>query len=200
MIKLLLLLGATLASAQEFSNTTYCKNQPDNVLLPVPGDCGSYYSCYKGQDWKLSCGEFYFDRRTQVCNYLEYVPDCYVDCVPATGVHNQPSPSSCREYFVCLDSQPILQDCGEGYLYDKAENACNAAELVTDCEAGPPPGFNPCQGKEDGYRAAGTACNKFFWCLNGEVLSEDVCSPGLEFSETIQQCVPADESTCVAAA
>lgn len=102
-----------------------------------------------------------------------------------------------------MQGQPMIEDCGDGYLFDKTLNGCNFAADVPDCGAGSgptttvDPDHNVCEGAAQGEMVAHqTDCDKYYWCLDEQIVGDaQQCSEGMAFDHAAQGC--REDDTCI---
>ncbi|XP_055857124.1 probable chitinase 10 [Episyrphus balteatus] len=132
------------------SATAPCIDQPNDILLPVIGDCSQFYGCKNGNTILRNCMEgLFFDSITKNCTEpsksdciqehsiaikSEVVPTeipeipNYICLGKAIG-SLVPSRTNCSEYYSCISSSPIVQTCGIGMHFDSYSQICISSEL-----------------------------------------------------------------------
>lgn len=111
----------------------------------------NYYQCIDGNAFLLSCPlDQHFDELRQTCDSVENV-NCELTPTPPTttirpllpsceNVENFQfirSPSSCNEYFQCIDEIPFLLTCPRGLYFNERIQTCDQPANV-DCVTGTP--------------------------------------------------------------
>lgn len=119
----------------------------DNIFLPHPGSCSSYFACENGCACLRLCSNgFFWSNRLQRCvpSYQSECenpiplpcPDCVWDdrCPLDSDPNNPillPLPDRCDGFFKCHQGKACVVECPDGMNFNQITGQCEIGECVT---------------------------------------------------------------------
>ncbi|XP_037938453.1 peritrophin-44 [Teleopsis dalmanni] len=101
-------------------------------------------------------------------------------------------PGSCTQYITCNNNYAQTHTCTGDTLFDRSKLQCVASSTLssdTYCS-------NRCVGKSGTWIPDLTSCRGFLYC-SGDVPIKGQCPEGYHFSESSQQCIFDEDSSCL---
>ncbi|XP_033113936.1 fibrillin-2-like, partial [Anneissia japonica] len=178
--------------------TGFCANLADGNYVN-PTNCSQFISCVGGIPIVQSCpAGLGFNSTGNRCD--AGIPGCAgVGSGFCFGREdgNYANPMDCNSYYACSGGVTIDVSCPEGLAFNQQDNECQQPGDVPGC-AGTGPGGSPtCVGREDGFYADQTNCNRFYRCVGGVITSFNNCNPGLYFDAVSFSCnLPENVPNC----
>lgn len=98
-----------------------------------------FLNCVDGRGYLFECPEgLAFSSETYHCDWPDVVPDCDAASYLGFKCPEDPKveglgfgeyrfyqkPGDCQRYFLCVNGNPRLHNCGEGNYFDRSLNAC----------------------------------------------------------------------------
>lgn len=125
--------------------TEECPHQYGYFKIGDRQHCGQFMNCVDGRGYVFDCPEgLAFNPETYRCDWPDQVPECDAEAFlgfRCPEVKSSPffggeiklyrSNSDCHHYFICVNGNPRLQNCGKGNAFNELIDACDAAENVT---------------------------------------------------------------------
>ncbi|XP_055856406.1 protein obstructor-E-like isoform X1 [Episyrphus balteatus] len=131
---------------QNAQPTDDCPHQFGYYRIGDKSNCGTFKNCASGVAHVLECPEgLAWNAETYQCDWPDLVADCDAEAYlgfkcPQIAKSNllgdeeyrfYISPSDCSKYFICINGQPRINSCGEGYGFNPEINACDGLENIT---------------------------------------------------------------------
>ncbi|XP_058458067.1 probable chitinase 10 [Malaya genurostris] len=120
----------------DYGDPAYCVNCPSEGVarFPIPYSCSQFILCVNGVQSRGRCPDgLIFDRTLQQCNLIANAPKCVdVEC-PAQNTETptfRPHPTECSVYFICVDGDPVRQECPAGTAFNPVTETCDRKENV----------------------------------------------------------------------
>ena len=112
------------------------------------------------------------------------------------------SPSSCTNYYQCIDGTAFLLSCPRGLYFSEIIQACtdpdqaNCVIIPPTPTPPPPPPPVSCDGVEDfTFLPSRVSCSEYYQCIDG-VAFRLSCPRGLYFSPDALTCMSPNEANC----
>lgn len=197
----LVLLGFSLVFCQVDINAI-CEERADEGLDYVrhPTDCSSYIGCEE-PPFTGSCGEYYFNEETQICDEIQNV-QCDIESEPETTIilpateppttttETTPPPTTAEEVITDIDTteELVTTDIPNPTTIEPVEElTTKTAELLTCPEGDEQIIFLPSK----------NSCEDYFFCFNGVPLAMQ-CADNLQFNAKKGKCDFKENVKCTA--
>lgn len=132
-------------------------------------------------------------------------PASDIDCEALPNFSYVPSPTSCADYYQCVNNIAYRLSCPRGYYFSPTELRCmlphEANCVITLPPTSPPPPTTPgyeidCEGRENyEYVPSPISCTEYYQCVN-DIPYRLACPRGYYFSPTRLRCVSSAENDC----
>ncbi|XP_058065692.1 probable chitinase 10 [Anopheles bellator] len=170
-------------------------------------NCSQYYICVNRMPILHSCvdGKYWNDEHLY-CDDPRRVPcgqDAIETPVPlcqqasATDVLFTGSPTSCDEYYICIQQKPFLMHCAPGTHWNDSAKQCQPQDEA-NCKATNTAIDNInlyCPSSGEVFTGHPQFCELFLFCQNGKA-SVQRCPFLTDWDSFAERCVPRTSTTC----
>ncbi|XP_058793727.1 uncharacterized protein LOC131665687 [Phymastichus coffea] len=182
------------------------KDPADNVLLPNPLDCNSFYQCVWGTPILQKCPkQLHFNEKLKICDwpksansifitvfigliastYTHFVPECSQE---GTGNERIADPENCRKFYICRDYVPEMVVCPRPLYFDVKTFECVDPKLAICGELSEEPVCPAQQSLDENILIPNPKdCNTFYQCAYGYPHLQH-CPEGLHFNPEKSWC------------
>ncbi|XP_049295191.1 multiple epidermal growth factor-like domains protein 10 [Anopheles funestus] len=175
-----------------------CQNQPDGAVFEHPSLCGQFIECRNGGETVHSCPEGEIlrpdDKRcapgnTSTCE-LEPIDQI---CIGKPNDRQYRHPTDCQQYVRCQDSQPVVENCRPGTIFQATSQSCVAGNGNTCSFLD-----GTCAGRPDGVLPHPQGCDLFLICTSG-ITSALRCPEGEILHPEFLVCATGNADDCTLA-
>lgn len=181
-----------------------CIGQLNGKNLANTEYCAQFYICLNDEATAQSCSSgSYFNTTAEACVVDEDNSHCWENfCIGKEDATTIPDNDSCVDYYVCVDSKAVQQECANETYFDKVLLACVPGDCPDDSSSTttttttPATGCDCADGSKSGELVADQEnCRKYYICDNGVLVPGD-CLKGNFFNSTLEVCQADTDNVC----